>query len=115
MQLRCVHHIPGRLRLKGSSLRGDRAKLDAVGQSLLAIEGVTAVIPNVVTGSILIKYAPVILRPEALDEQLRRLGSPSGIPQPDGGAFERIAEIFIRKVLDLSVEALAAAALKGAI
>ena len=57
----CVHYIPGRFRLKGPSMRGDAARLDAIRLSLLATEGVTAVAPCVITGSILVEYDAAIL------------------------------------------------------
>ena len=116
MRLRCVHHIPGRLRLKGPSLRGDAATLDVMRRSLLATEGVTAVAPSVITGSILVNYDVAILQPEVLDQQIRRLGSPSGVrTQPEGGSLERLLEALFRKLFENAVQALAAAAIEAAI
>lgn len=114
--LQCVHHIPGRLRLKGPSLRGDAVGLDAMCRSLLATKGVTAVAPSLFTGSILVTYDPAVLQPAVLDGQLQRLGSRSGIrPQPDEGSFERVVETIVRRFFEHMVEALAAAAIEAAI
>ena len=116
MLLQCVHHIPGRLRLKGPSLRGDAARLDAMRRSLLATEGVTAVATSVITGSILVNYDAALLRPEVLDDQFRRMGSPSDIrPLADEGSFERLVEILVRKLFEHTVEAFAMAAIEAAI
>lgn len=111
-----MHHIPGRLRLKGPSLRGDAAGLVAMRRLLLATDGVTAVVPNVITGSILINYDIAILPPEVLNEQFRRMGFPSGIrTQPEGGSFERLVETLVRKLFEHTVETLAMAAIEAAI
>lgn len=71
---------------------------------------------SVVTGSILINYDAAILRPEVLDEHLRRLGAPSGIrPQAKEASFERVVPILVRKIFEHVVEALAVAAIEAAI
>ena len=116
MLLQCVHHIPGRLRLKKPSLRGDEAALDVVCRWLLATEGVTAVTASAITGSILVNYDVTILQPELLDEHLRRLGASSEIrPQAKDGPFEHVVQILVRKLFEHVVEVVAAAAIEAAI
>jgi hypothetical protein len=51
-----VHHVPGRVRLRVPSRRGDRHFFDAVGSKLGALDGVSAVRTNAATGSVLIRH-----------------------------------------------------------
>jgi hypothetical protein len=51
-----VHHIPGRLRIKTPSLKGNPAKACELEQQLKAIYGAEAVYANALTGSVLINY-----------------------------------------------------------
>jgi hypothetical protein len=58
LQADIVHHIPGRLRVKLPSLRGDAASLEQVREILLPVDGIWDVTVNPLTGSVLIIYDP---------------------------------------------------------
>lgn len=103
-------------RVKGAWLRGDAARLEAIRRLLLATDGVTAVAPNLITGSILVNYDVAILQPKVLNEQLRRIGFSSSIRTlTDEGSFERLAETLVRKLFEHTVETLAMTAIEAVI
>jgi hypothetical protein len=52
-----VHRLPGRLRLRLTELKNDSAALTDIAAKLQAIPGVQAVEANVLTGSLLLRYA----------------------------------------------------------
>jgi hypothetical protein len=106
------HHVPGRLRLKADALKKDSAKLNAVCRELDAIPGVRSVTPNRLTGSILVHYEPLILRPAALSAALQECRLPpadeAGVVAQFGLA-ERLAGFATQKLLQWLVEKLAVA------
>lgn len=53
-----LHSVPGRLRVKTPQVKGDEARAEEVRRMLLAIEGVSDIRVNTVTGSILVEYDP---------------------------------------------------------
>lgn len=68
--IRIVHLIPGRVRLRSRQLRALPEAGPAIEQALAAVPGVQSVEVNALTGSILIRYEPGRLGSE---EGLRRL------------------------------------------
>lgn len=50
------HHVPGRLRIRTPHLKGAEAKVAAVREILERCDGVRSIVPNTVTGSILVEY-----------------------------------------------------------
>lgn len=52
----CVHHIPGRLRIRCSGVRRDHTAAAAVHAELQALEGVRSVEVSALTGNIVIHY-----------------------------------------------------------
>ena len=61
--LELVHHVPGRLRLRSASLKGDARAGKEAGRRLAAIRGVTSVTANPCTGSLLLEYDTTVLPP----------------------------------------------------
>ncbi|HZB91487.1 MAG TPA: hypothetical protein VE397_08605 [Stellaceae bacterium] len=66
-----VHHVPGRLHLRATSLKGNARASAAVHGRLQGVPGVTAVTVNSCTGSLVIEYDRKRL---SLDGLLTRLG-----------------------------------------
>jgi hypothetical protein len=56
-----AHHVPGRLRLRSSALKGNASASEQARHQLAQIDGVTAVIANPITGSVLLEYDPSVL------------------------------------------------------
>lgn len=55
-QASLVHSVPGRMRLKIPAARGDQAYFEKLGEVLRQAEGITGVLVNAVTGSVLIGH-----------------------------------------------------------
>jgi Heavy metal associated domain 2 len=55
-----AHQIPGRMRIKLPEAKGDRGLLQEIQQSISALPGVRFVETNLVTGSVLVHYAPEV-------------------------------------------------------
>lgn len=56
LKLRIAHQVPGRIRLKMSGAKGDRAQLEQVRQAFGLIPGIEKVDVNHDTGSVILKY-----------------------------------------------------------
>lgn len=55
-----LHHIPGRLRLRIRGAKGDSARLRGIQDALANLTGVTHAAANVMLGTIIIHYDPVL-------------------------------------------------------
>ena len=90
VKLDIVHHVPGRLRLRSASLKGDahaRAR-EETRRHLAAVRGVTSVTANPCTGSLVVKYDAALLPPSNIIDVLASHGymltvADKGI-EPDG-------------------------------
>lgn len=65
-----VHQVSGRLRLRVPALQQDPTAADAVAEQFLPLPGVRSATPNRCTGSIIVHYDPVIIRPAAVSDAL---------------------------------------------
>lgn len=80
-----VSLVPGRLRARDPSIRGDRARSDQVQRTLLALPGVLDAKGSPMTGSVLIRYDPdvidvaTIFRVLATDPALRKVPRASAV------------------------------------
>ena len=90
-----VHHLPGRLRLRSASLKGDARASEQARRALAAIEGVTSVAANPCTGSLLVEYDPTVLPPSDIIDVLAGHGYMPGAPdtgvEPDAGWTDQVA------------------------
>jgi copper chaperone CopZ len=71
-----VHHVPGRLRVQAAEFRYNPSLLEAARRELSALGGVGTVSTNLVTGSILVEYDPLVSTPAALCEAMQKRGFP---------------------------------------
>jgi copper chaperone CopZ len=53
-----IHHVPGRLRIRLSEVKGNPAKAHSIERALGAFPGVNDVASNIRTGSVLVHYDP---------------------------------------------------------
>ena len=67
-----AHHIPGRMRVKMSSAKGNPKLLEQVRQSVSSMPGVTSVEGNIATGSILVHYDHT--RHKSFEDEIARHG-----------------------------------------
>ena len=54
----CIHHIPGRLRIRVHAMKGSARKAGVIRRKILAEHGVSSVEVNLLTESALIRYNP---------------------------------------------------------
>jgi hypothetical protein len=74
LRVSVVHHVPGRMRLRSTALKGDLFAIADLRPRFAEITGVTSVTANSCTGSLLLKYAPAIVAPDELVEALTMRG-----------------------------------------
>lgn len=82
-----THHIPGRIRVRSSSVKGNRARAAALKHWLESLEPVHRVEVNPLTGSVLIHYRGAISDGASLISQMRDrtwIGQPREQPVPAG-------------------------------
>jgi hypothetical protein len=65
-----VHHHPGRLRVRADAFRENAELAAAIRASLEALPGITRVVHNVQTGSLLIEYEAGHAEPDAIVERI---------------------------------------------
>jgi Heavy metal associated domain 2 len=122
-----IHHVPGRLRLQTSRLKGDRRAAELALGKAIAITGVSEARVSAVTGSLLITYDKQKLTPAVLWQSLCKSGIVSG-PSPieervpvtrawigppnaasDTGLGGLVAGIIVERLLERSAVALVGA------
>jgi cation transport ATPase len=115
--LEYVHFVPGRLRLKTTTLKNQRRAAEAEA-NVAAIPMVTAAVANPLTGSLTINFDRQQLSIADLWEQLRALGYVSenrpepAVDSPDADRFGRVlAAALIEAVVQHSAQALVRALL----
>ena len=68
------HHVPGRLRLKTPSIKGNEVGAVNIQVFLKQFGGVLSTAVNTVTGSLVINYDPQVIDSESLTHNLSRAG-----------------------------------------
>lgn len=121
-----IHHVPGRLRLQTPLLKGRPQAARSACGAAVAISGVTRVRANAATGSLLIIYDRSRVTPAVLWQALCAHGIVGGsLPIAEGdpvtrawhtapsaaenAVFDRLAGVFLDKLLEHSAVALAGA------
>jgi hypothetical protein len=69
--VRIVHFLPGRLRLKVAAIRGDPAHAERLRAAFGQVPGVQEIAYNTLTGSVLIRYDGRRLQEEDASQRLR--------------------------------------------
>lgn len=67
-----LHSIPGRLRVKIPSVKGQADKANAVQSLLREMNGIESISANTVTGSVVVKYVPALLQSEQILSILKK-------------------------------------------
>jgi hypothetical protein len=111
-----VHHVPGRLRFKSPSFRGNTAAAATARHQLAGIDGVKSVAVNPSTGSLIVAYDPKALPPGRILEVLRHRCCTSPTPsdpvndecRTDDRWLERVVTAVGLRLADALAERLAA-------
>lgn len=118
-----IHHVPGRLRIRLSGLKGNRDKAHSIQLELTVLAGVTDAESNLRTGSVIVRYDPKLTNVGAVLSALDLEGlSPTFANTPVRNPVndqKRIAQqaalavlsVFAEKALERSVPILLAALL----
>jgi hypothetical protein len=108
----CLHHVPGRIRVRLSALKRNAAAATALPSDLLAIPGVRAATANSWTGSITIHYDRNRFESAELWTALWRLGYIDRTPQLAPIAERDKADSVLLATVNAVAETLAASALE---
>jgi hypothetical protein len=84
-----IHHVPGRLRLQTTQLKGNRLAAEAARDAAVGIPGVLEARVSAVTGSLVVSYNQQELTPAVLWQSLCEHGLASGPPPIREGAVTR--------------------------
>lgn len=106
-----IHHVPGRLRVKSPSLKGNETQALRTREYMQTLLGVHSVAASTVTGSIVIKYDAASLGSATLLDSLHGIGvlhrpvdpHAPAYPNNDGATLGRT---LASKVLNKAVETL---------
>lgn len=116
-----IHHVPGRLRVKTATIKGQGMIADRAIAHLGGVEGITSAAANPVTGSIVVNYDAGKTSAERVLESLRQGGYirepvhvPAGRPHAGPRIAERVGDTVLNKLIETLVER-SAVALIGAI
>lgn len=69
-----IHNVPGRLRVKTPSIKGNQTTAEDLQEILRKIEGIDSTAVNLLTGSIVINYNCRIVAPEEILNALKQTG-----------------------------------------
>jgi copper chaperone CopZ len=116
-----IHHVPGRLRVKTATIKGQGVIADKAIAHLGGVQGITSAAANPVTGSIVVNYDAAKVSAERVLESLRQGGyirdtvhAPLLRPAAGPRIAERVSDTVLNKLIETMVER-SAAALIGAI
>jgi hypothetical protein len=93
-KLKIVHQVPGRIRMKIPSAKGNEEQLASYKEVLSLLPGVEDIDINPVTGSIVLKYDPGLNRNlhTRIDNHLDGHGRPPPRPRPPTNEIDAVAQ-----------------------
>ncbi len=115
-----IHHVPGRLRLRSAITRRLPGKAHSLAESFSGLPGVHDATVSPTTGSLTIRYDPVVLAPHLIERQVGEViqvadrnearGTPHNALSKAGAVFGKAAfDVFVAKTLERSVVSVLAA------
>jgi copper chaperone CopZ len=103
-----VHHLPGRLRLRSTALKGNARVGEDVIARLADIAGIRSVRANPETGSLLVEYDPAVIAPDRIAELFAARGfsfaMPAEEPAAETSLLDRLASAIKGWMLDALAE-----------
>ena len=106
-----VHDVPGRIRVKTASVKGNPGLAQKVEEFISVLDGVTTVQANPVTGSVLVHYRPEIVGADQVLDSLREQGH---FDPAKATTWEQYAQEKVSKTFQFIVKALLGAAIEMA-
>jgi hypothetical protein len=106
LKVAVVHHLPGRLRLRSTSLKGDARAIEEAREDLAQIEGMISVTANPCTGSLLLEYDPVVAAPSKVMDLLVARGYTAGAVEEGAGPGSGWADDLASAIKDWLIKAL---------
>jgi hypothetical protein len=104
-----VHEVPGRLRVKSSSIKGNMYKARELEDILTGIPGVDSASANTTTGSIVVHYNHAMLQSQTLLDAFAKHGCIDSIgkachQEPFDRGMEKTGQFLGRALLALAIE-----------
>jgi Heavy metal associated domain 2 len=100
-----IHHVPGRLRVRVPAIKKSGYQAALLGAALRKTAGIFSAEPNVITGSIVIRYDQNSTSASAILGYLRERGDiGSDRPQASVRMRNKIAEALVWYCLEIAVE-----------
>jgi heavy-metal-associated domain-containing protein len=105
---RCVHALPGRLRVKVVAIKNSPAAAAAVERALCQQRGVADAVANPVTGSVLIRYDAERIAPQTVlaclglfEPPLTPASAPGSAPGPSAPLTKTLVRLVLAEMLSL--------------
>ena len=104
-----IHHVPGRLRVNTPALKKNESRARQLKSYLEGIHGVLQAETSIVTGSVVIKYDTCLISSVVILNSLRDLGYIQNVHVLDQAThgtrpMQKVADIFMAKLVETAVE-----------
>ena len=104
-----IHHVPGRLRVNTPTLKKNEFRARQLKSYLEGMNGVLQAETSIVTGSVVIRYDTCLVSSTLILNSLHDLGyiqNTSTLAGPAHGApaMQKVADIFVQKLVETALE-----------
>lgn len=105
-----IHHVPGRLRINTPTLKKNEPRARQLKSHLEGMNGVLCAETSIVTGSVVIKYDTYVVSSTLILDSLYGLGyiqnTATTLAGPAQGApaMQKVADIFVQKLVETALE-----------
>jgi hypothetical protein len=114
--IHCVHHVPGRMRVRSPRVKNNHRHAQALEQFLRGLDGVGEASASTVTGSVVVHYAVGETSGQAILDRLKTSGFLVAHPEPTPPVIslsksvgQRALETVVEKLVERSAVALISA------
>lgn len=104
-----IHHVPGRLRINTPTLKKNESRARQLKLHLEGMNGVLYAETSIITGSVVIKYDTYVVSSTLILDSLYGLGyiqNTATLAGPAHGApaMQKVADIFVQKLVETALE-----------
>ena len=104
-----IHHVPGRLRVNTPTLKKNESRARQLKSYLEGMNGVLQAETSIVTGSVVIKYDTCLVSSTLILNSLHDLGYIQNTgtlagPAQGAPAMQKVADIFVQKLVETALE-----------